>query len=363
MVTLDNLRTLFSFDLFSFREILQIGKFARFLKGRRDDLDTKDLARLLDLDTGENFVDFAARVAGDDFANGGMAEFFFNVAALAPPKRMGALQGLVLLWNFVFGYPDKTARNPERGVAEFAIALADACKNDTMLSSPVERIVIEDSKVKGITLGGGGFVAADAVICATTASAALRMMPNLPNNISAPLRKVTYSSCCHAAFGVEGNPLPKPTYTFSFLPRSRSFIAAYFDCTVASPLAAPPGKGLIHVYPREEYTEEFIEMSDEDITRKFIDEIRKYAPDMPEEPLFSRVHRWREAVFLAEDGVMTEMQELRRQGFPGVSGLVLAGEYMSMMGVDNALGSGVEAARWLIERHMAQSPDHEDATT
>ena len=349
MLTMDNIRTLFSFDLFSFKEILQIGKFGRFLKDRRDDLNSKDLGCLLDLDTGENFVEFARRVAGDGFAHGGLVESFFNIGTLAPPERMGSLQGLILIWDFVFGYPDKRTRNPERGIAEFAIALADACKGDTKVSSPVERIVIEEGEVKGVILETGDFVAADVVICTTTASVALQIMPNLPSKIASPLKKVTYSSCCHAAFGVEGHPLQKPTYIFSFVPRSKSFIAAYFDCTVASPLAAPPGKGLIHVYPREEYTEEFIKMSDDEITRRFIDELQKYEPSMPDEPLFTRVHRWKEAVFLAENGVMTELQELRRQDFPGVSGLVLAGDYMRMMGVDNALGSGVEAARRVIE--------------
>ena len=342
-----NLRTLLASGLFSPKELYQAGKFARFLRRRRDDLNAKDYTRLLDLDTGENLVEFVARHGGKEFATGALLEFFCNVGTLSKPERMGALQGTMLLWDFVFGYPKQTTRNPERCVAEFGIALAEACRQQTRLSTPVEEIVIEDGTVRGVRTPDG-FHPADAVVCATTTSAALRLIPDLPDNISDPLRKVTYSSCCHVAFGVEGNPLPKPTYVFTSIPRTDSFVAAYFDSTVASPLSAPPGKGIVHAYAVEEYTDEFASMSEEDIKRKFIEEIRRYAPLMPEEPLFTRVHLWKEAVFLAPGGVMRELYELRRRRFPGVAGLTLAGDYMNMMGVNGALESGAAAAEDIL---------------
>ena len=338
-----NFRTLLASGLFSPKELYQAGKFARFLRRRRDDLNSKDYTRLLDLDTGENLVQFVARHAGREFATGALLEFFFNVGTLSKPDRMGALQGTLLLWDFVFGYPRQTTRNPERCVAAFGIALAEACRRHTLLSTPVKEIVTEDGSVRGVRTRHG-FHQADAVVCATTASAALRLIPALPGNISEPLRKVAYSSCCHVAFGVEGNPLPKPTYVFTCIPRTDSFIAAYFDSAVASPLSAPRGKGIVHAYSVEEYADEFASMDENDIKRRFIEEIRRYAPDMPTEPLFTRVHLWKEAVFLAPGGVMRELHELRQQRFPGVSGLTLAGDYMNIMGVNGALNSGLAAA-------------------
>ena len=343
-----NLQTLLSFDPFSFKELMQAAKFSMALKRRSADLNQKDHTLLLDLDTGENIVEFAQRQAGKEFANGAFLESFFNIGTLSKPERMGALQGVMLLWDFTFGYPNQTTRNPERCVAEFSIALSNACEDDTRLRTPVERIVIESGVTKGVETKDG-FFEADAVICATTASGALRIMPNLPDAIREPLRKVTYSSCCHVAFGVDGHPLPKPTYVFTVIPRTDSFIAAFFDATVASPLAAPPGKGIVHAYAAEEHTDELIALSDEEIKRKFIAEIRRYAPDMPTEPLFTRVHRWKEAVFLAPGGVMTELYELRRRGFPGVTGLALAGDYMNIMGVNGSLQSGVNAAEQISE--------------
>lgn len=159
------------------------------------------------------------------------------------------------LWQFVVGYPKLTIRNPEKCDVSFAIALADACKDDTQLSKPVERIVIENGAVKGVTTKTG-FFEADAVICAKTAKTALQITPDMPDNIRRHLEKVNYSSCCHVAFGFDGNPLPKPTYIFTIVPRTDLFIAAFFDSVIASPLAAPPGKGLIHGYSVEEHADE-----------------------------------------------------------------------------------------------------------
>jgi len=345
-LALDNAKTLFASGLFSLKELWQAAKFARFLKRRRADLNKKDYTRLLDWDTGENLVEFVTRNAGKEFANGALLEFFFNVGTLSKPERMGALQGVMLLWDFVFGYPGQTTRNPEECVAAFAVALAEACREQTQLSTPVEQIVIDDGRAKGVRTQSG-FHAAEAVICATSASAALGLMPNLPSYITDALKKVTYSSCCHVAFGVDGHPLPKPTYVFTSIPRTDSFIAAYFDATVASPLSAPNGKGIVHAYAVEEATEELISLDDGAIKQRFLDEIRRYAPEMPEEPLFTRVHRWKEAVYLAPGGTMTELYELRRRGFPDIEGLALAGDYMNMMGVNGALNSGLAAADYV----------------
>ena len=347
-LALVNLQALLSFDLFSFRELVEVGRLARTLGRRRADLNQKDHTRLLDLDTGENIFEFVRRNAGEEVARGAFLESFFNVGTLARPERMGALQGIMILWDFVFGYPDQATRNPDRCVADFSIALADACRDDTRLATPVELIVIKDGVTRGVETGDG-FFESDAVICATTASAALRITPDMPDSIREPLEKVTYSSCCHVAFGVNGQPLPKPTYVFTFIPRTDSFISAFFDATMASPLSAPPGQGLIHAYAAEEHTDELIALSDAEIGRRFIDEIRRYAPEMPEEPLFTRVHRWKEAVFLAPGGVMTELHDLRTRGFPGVAGLALAGDYMNIMGVNGALQSGMAAAAQAAE--------------
>lgn len=96
----------------------------------------------------------------------------------------------MLLWEFVIGYPKLTTRNPDKCVASFAIALADACKEDTQLSTLVEQIVIDNGAVKGVTTRTG-FFEADAVICVTAAKTALQITPDMPDNIKKLWRKLT----------------------------------------------------------------------------------------------------------------------------------------------------------------------------
>ena len=79
-------------------------------------------------------------------------------------------------------------------------------------------------------------------------------------------------------------------------------------------------------------SDELFALSDDELERRVIAEIRTFAPAMPEETLFRRIYRWKEAVALAPGGTMTEMYELRRQRYPGVRGLFLAGGYMDVPG-------------------------------
>lgn len=68
---------------------------------------------------------------------------------------------------------------PEQGIGFFSQSLAQACADDTRLSTPVERVVVDDGVTKGV-ITKDGFIEADAVICATTAPAALDIVPDFP---------------------------------------------------------------------------------------------------------------------------------------------------------------------------------------
>jgi hypothetical protein len=65
---------------------------------------------------------------------------------------------------------------------------------------------------------------------------------------------------------------------------------------------------------------------------------------MMAEPLFTRVHRWDEAVCLAPGGMMTALHRMRRQDLADVRGLFLAGEYMGIPSTNGALRSGIDTA-------------------
>ena len=96
---------------------------------------------------------------------------------------------------------------PEKGVGCLNHALADTCKAGIRLSAPVRRITIKDRGVSCVVMDDGP-VEADAVICATSATVALKIMPDLPNPMCHALSTVEYSRGCRVVIGLDHHPLP-----------------------------------------------------------------------------------------------------------------------------------------------------------
>ncbi len=342
LINLTNLKTILSFGLFSPKGHLQMLKFGRILMKRRDAFSSGNHLQLLDLDIAGNFADFVRREVGQEFLEQ-FCEFSVASITLSHPERISPLHGMMLLWMVWFERRHKI-QMPEQGIGFFAQSLAQACADDTRLLTPVEQVVVEDGVTRGVTTKDG-FVEGDAVICATTAPDALDIVPDFPEETKEFLANVKYSSCCHVVFGVDNHPLDDGHYFSQFQRKGDSFLDCYLDSTVGSPLSAPPGKGIIHAYPADECSEELFALSDDEIERRVIDEIRKYTPAMPEKPIFTRVYRWENAVCLPHGGMMRELQALRNGSFPGVKGLFLAGEYLHLISnMNGALTSGVNAA-------------------
>ena len=359
LINLTNARTVFSFSLFSPKAHWQFLKFARFMLRRRADFSSGDHTRLLDLDHEGTFAQWGRENFGEEFIQQ-FCEFPVASITLSQPDRIGPLHGMMLLW-MTWLERQHVLRMPEQGVGSFSRALARSCEDVTRLSTPVERILIREGSVSGV-LAGEGFLEADAVICATAAPEALRLVDGLPANTRGLLEDIRYSSCCHVVFAVDHHPLPKGHYFFMFQRKGDSFLDCYLDSTVGSPRSAPQGKGLIHAYPAEDHSRELFGLSDEQIKRRVIDEIRKYTPSMPEEPLFTRVYRWERAVCLPPGGMMRRLHSLAAEGFPGVPGLFLAGEYLELLSsMNGALKSGLKAAAD-VDEYLAAPPSRRERT-
>ncbi len=116
------------------------------------------------------------------------------------------------------------------------------------------------------------------------------------------------------------------------------------DNSVKSPYYAPEGCSLIHCFTYGKHSQELLAMEDAEILKRVTEEIRRYFPHMPSEPLFAEIRRWREAVCLSPPGMLGAVLEMRGRGKGEVRGLHLAGEYMYMPSVEAALRSGLDAA-------------------
>jgi len=316
---------------------LQMARIMPLVLRRRKDLHFIDYERALDLDE-ESLAELALRRGGREILD----EFMQPLAScltLGEPEDIGAGYGLTLLWYSLNGL-----FTLKRGIGSLATALYEENKDRVRLNTPVERIVIEGGKVKGVQ-AGGEFMPADRVICALTATKALEVMPDLPGELAGTLRKAPYSACCHVMFGLNKRVLPEGWYAVSTSRKYGLSMAGFTDNSIKSPYYAPPKAGIMHCFTYGRYARELNGKSDGEIKKQLIGEIRTMLPAMPDEPRFTEIYRWEEAVCMAPPGLLREMAGLRREQYREVKGLFLAGEYFYMPSVDGSLHSGLEAAR------------------
>lgn len=246
---------------------------------------------------------------------------------------MGLYEGLLLM---------------ERGIGSLPAALYQRCADSIRLATPVSKVVIERGAVKGVETDDG-FLDADHVICATTASMARRLMPDLPETIRKPLETVRYSSTVHVILALEQRLLPRGLYALSLPAQAGSFLPALNECGEKSPYFAPPGAGLSHCVTYGRRARELSDLPDEQVVAKVIEEVRRFVPGAPDKPLFADVVRWDEAICLESPGQFPAMYCLKRNHIRDVKGLHLAGSYMYLVSrVEGALRSGENASAAIL---------------
>lgn len=220
----------------------------------------------------------------------------------------------------------------ERGVDSIFRAAYEKDRECYRLSSPVDEIVIESGRVKGVR-ACGDFMGADAVICATTANAALDIMPNLPETIAAALETVRYSSSYNYMFGSTRKFTPEE-FVMEFFPvlpgEPEPKVRVMFDSAQRSRSYAPNGKSgtLLHVMTSYEYKDYFDSLSEEERLRAVKEEARKVFPDMPEKLDIEECVHWEQAISLDAPGQITALSDYERNHVDDIEGLYLAGEYL-----------------------------------
>jgi oxygen-dependent protoporphyrinogen oxidase len=332
-------------DMLRFRGVplkgmLQLARIMPLVLKRRRDLHFVDYANMLDLDD-ESLADLALRRAGEE-----ILEYFFQPIAscltLGEPEDVGAGYGLTLLWYSLNGL-----FTLKRGIGSLAERLYEECAADVRLSTPVKRIVIEGGAVKGVETGEG-FMEADAVICTTTATTALKLIPDLPDGLRKPMEKVTYSACCHAMFCLRDRLLPEGWYAVGLPRKAGASMAGFTDNSIKSPEYTPTGGGMVHCFTFGKHAFELNAMPDAEVFSRLKGEIKHFIPSMPDEPFLSEIYRWDEAVCLSPPGMLREIYRMKRENYRDVKGLFLAGEYMNMPSVDGSLRSGMDAAEMAL---------------
>ena len=206
--TFRTLHTMFFSPQHSLAGNLEFMRLYGVLRKRAKDLDFDDHSRMLDLDTGESFAEFARANSLTRYLKQA-GELDLNCFTAAGSAQVGAAYGMSLLWLWTIN-PATRSYLPRQGIGALANALEKACGSLVHASTPVDRIVVEDGRARGVVTSSGEKIEADAVICATTASSAAKILPELPGEFRTVLERVTYSSCCYVAFGLDTNVLYPP---------------------------------------------------------------------------------------------------------------------------------------------------------
>ena len=313
------------------------------LRKRAGDFDFEDHSRMLDLDKGESLAEFArANSLGRYLRQAG--ELDLNCFTAGRSEEVGAAYAMALLWLWTFN-PASRSYLPRQGIFALVKALADACAGYIRVSTPVERIVLDRGRVSGVVTAGGEEIEADAVMCATTASTAARIVPDLLEDVRAVLERVRYSSCCHVAFGLEENILADGAHAALFPPGSSTILTMVSNLAATAPEIAPAGKTLVHALVIGEKARVRFDLDDDKIVRLVLTQMRRFFPSMCERPLFARAYRWPQAICLSPGGMLRDVHDMRMKLRRPIQGLYLAGDYTFLPSLNGAIKSGIEAAQ------------------
>ncbi len=320
-----------------FKAMAQLIPLLPIMALRYKDFDFTDFERMLDLDD-ESLADFTVRHCGRDVLEH-VLQPVASCMTLGEPEEIGAGYGLALLWYSVNGL--WTLRH---GIGSVSAKLSEKYADCIKLNTAVKRIVIENGKVKGVETKDG-FMEADRVICATTATTALKLMPGLPDTIRKPLGLVRYSACCHAMFALRNRLLPEGWYALALPRKFGSTMAGFTDSYIKSPYYTPTGGGLVNCFTFSRHAFELNAKKDADVIKILIKDLQRWVPTMPDEPYFTEICRFDEAVCTSGPGMLKAVLNMKRNHYQDIKGLYLAGEYLYMPSVEGATLSGMDAAR------------------
>jgi len=305
-------------------------------------------------DSGELFVDYMKRIGAPDdlvliircFMEGGTMSDFY---------KMSTIQVMTFLGQILT--KGHLSRVPVKGIGSVAHTLVSRIADGPgglRVSTPARRIEVENGMTTGVVVDGET-IEADAVICATTTTAALGLIPALPEPLREALGKVVYSVGVRVVMGLERPALP-PGWTAVLYPEDETPLLLDRSSYLAA--CVPPGAATLDLLVGRDRARELLPLSDHEVKCRLLADARAKAPpgsNLPgdEDGIFTRVYRWHEAVATPPPGAFRAIAEARRSHGQAIPNLFLAGDYTGNPSVNAALTSGRNAANAAADYLMA----------
>jgi monoamine oxidase len=321
------------FGAFPFRTFFQLLRLMRQIKREIKDVDYANhkydaLMRTSNITT----ADYVCKHGGWNAMNY-VFQPYTGTMILARPQDVSAAHPLALFslmqgMNAVVG-----------GMGEITTRLYNQVKDCVRFNTPVKKIVLKDNRVIGVDTPDG-FIKADHVICAVDAEIARRITPDLPDTIRRTLEKCTYSSSFDCQFVVKKKlDVPKNLVAIMIPQDDNTILSTIFVSALDenTTLVVPFTRGGVH--------NELSRLSQSDLAKRVIENVKHYIPDFPDEPDYTKIFKYDRAVNLEAPGQFEAVQDLLNHHMDDVKGLYLAGEYLFLVAcTEGALLTGQQAA-------------------
>jgi oxygen-dependent protoporphyrinogen oxidase len=219
-----------------------------------------------------------------------------------------------------------------------------AARVDVKLEAPVEAI---DTTPDGVTLRvAGQTVRADAVVLATTASAAARIHRG-GDRLERELMATPYGAVIKVGLATQRNWSDHPGLNnvwAMMIPRSeRRHIVSVTIESAKDPQRVPAGGEMLNLFVTPDDAERMMEWPDEQVVSAVAADVERLFPGAFAAQRFVRVVRWPEGMPKSPVGRARAVAEYRRTR-PRDCRVWLAGDYMGMGTLESAIETGTWAA-------------------
>jgi oxygen-dependent protoporphyrinogen oxidase len=196
----------------------------------------------------------------------------------------------------------------------------------------------------------GGLQSFDALIIATPAHVAGKLLTPVDSRLGAELSGVSYSSSVTVAATYNRSDLAHMPAGFGFLVpktekrrvRALTFVHNKF------PHRAPADKGILRVFLGGLSDEGVLSLTDEEILSTVRRELREILK-LDAQPRVERVYRWNKAMAQYGPGHLDRVKRIQ-QSVAATPGLALAGNAFQGIGVPDCIASGLNAANSVLDK-------------
>ncbi len=250
---------------------------------------------------------------------------------------------------------------PRLGMQQIIASLADAIPRDRIhLNTAVSSLRSEhnvwhlafnsQSKIRSSTglAPGNPQSAFDALIIATPAQSAAKVLESAVPELAGELAAIEYAGCAVVSFGFHRRQIGHALDGFGFVVpqiERRRIIAASF-ASLKFPERAPTGDVLIRVFIGGALQPELLDEADADLRRIAMEELASLLHTVGE-PLFADIARWPRSMPQYHVGHLDRIARIERL-VARHRGLALAGNAYRGVGIPQCIASGRAAAERIV---------------